>query len=139
LAKQHAVALTEGDLEFEVFMRINARFQENFSIGLEYLPKDERGSLCLLRCNGPHGIFLGNPAVPQQHFLPHLHKAKPENITLGLRPEKGGEATREYVSYPQALVYFLKTIRVTNAEEFFPNIGQLSLNLEKEDQNHELS
>ena len=36
------------DREFSVFMRINEAFQENFSIGLEYSPSDERGSFCLL-------------------------------------------------------------------------------------------
>ena len=48
----------DGSREFSVFMRINEDFPENFSIGLEYHPQEERGSICLLRCNGPHGDFF---------------------------------------------------------------------------------
>ena len=40
---------------FKGFIRYNIRFLENFSIGLDYDPKEERGTICLLRCNGNHG------------------------------------------------------------------------------------
>jgi len=117
----------EGDLEFSVFMRINDDFPENFSIGLEFRPQDEPGSICLLRCNGPHGEFVGGPQSP--HFLPHIHRARPENIEAGLRAERGGEPTDAYASYLEALRYFLRIVNVTNVDEFFPNLRQLELNL----------
>ena len=47
----------EGELDFTIFMRINDAFPENFSIGLVHSPKDERGTIILLRFNGPHGGF----------------------------------------------------------------------------------
>ena len=124
----------KGDREFYVYLRVNEDFPENFSIGLDYVPKEVRGSICLLRCNGPHGEFVDNSETPHPHFLPHIHKAKPENIASGLRAERGGEVTSRYLSYLQALAYFLTAIHVINALEYFPNIGQLSLDLENEEQ-----
>ena len=118
----------EGDLEFSVFMRINDDFPENFSIGLEYRAPDERSSICLLRCNGPHGEFVGGPE--SAHFLHHIHKAKPGNLEARLKAERGGERTDAYDSYLEALRYFLKVVNVTNADEFFPNLRQLALNPE---------
>jgi hypothetical protein len=64
----------EGGLEFSVFMRINEDFNENFSIGLNYSPRDERGTVCLLRCNGPHGDFLGGPLPSESHSRYHIDK-----------------------------------------------------------------
>ena len=40
---------------FRVFIRQNVKFPENFSVGMDFVPRDEPGSVCLLRCNGPHG------------------------------------------------------------------------------------
>jgi hypothetical protein len=125
----------DGDLEFSVFMRINEDFHENFSIGLNYSPRDERGTLCLLRCNGPHGDFLGYSPSPGSHFLYHVHRAKAENIEAGLRAEYGAEPAEGYASYREALVFFLKEVNVVNSGEYFPELSQpmLPLNLpEKE-------
>jgi len=111
----------DGSLEFSVFMRINEDFPEDFSIGLEYHPQEERGSICLLRCNGPHGDFLGSP-IPSSHFHYHIHKAKSQNLASGLRAERGGEVTDTYASYDQALHHFLRVIHAVNAEEYFPGL-----------------
>jgi len=118
-----------------VFMRINDDFPENFSIGLNYSPRDERGTLCLLRCNGPHGDFIGASPAPQSHFRYHVHRAKAENMEAGLKAECGGEPTKGYASYKDALAFFLNEINVINALEYFPELSQpmLPLNLpEKE-------
>ena len=64
---------------------------------------------------------------PETHFKPHIHRAKSENIEAGLRPEKDGEETDAFASYRDALVYFLKTINVTKAEQFFPELHQSRL------------
>jgi len=116
-----------GDHEFSVFMRINETFPENFTIGLNYYPKDERGSLCLLRCKGPHGEFLGHPSLPHAHFLYHVHRAKPENIESGMRPERGGEAADAYASFQEALRHFLLTVNVIDADDHFPGFRQATL------------
>lgn len=118
----------DGDLEFSIFIRVNQDFEENFSVGLVYHPREERGQFCLLRCNGPHGDFDGSPASP--HFLYHVHKARPENIEAGIRAERGGEVTDRYASHQQAIRYLLMIANVLNAEEYFPAI-QLPLDFER--------
>jgi hypothetical protein len=125
----------DGDLNFAVFMRINETFRENFSIGLTHSPSDEPGELCLLRFNGPHGEFLGAPDTP--HFVYHIHRATPESILAGLRPERGGKATSLYASYDQALYHFLKMVNVENMQEFFADLTQMDLAFNQE-QNREL-
>lgn len=50
----------DGKFGFAVFMRINERFPENFSVGLNVVPKNEPGSFCVLRYNGPHGEHVNS-------------------------------------------------------------------------------
>lgn len=118
----------DGKYSFGVFMRVDEEFRENFSIGLTYRPKGERDRISLLRCNGPHGSFIGeSESDTSSHFSYHVHRAKAENIEAGVRAESGGEITAEYGSYDQALRYFLRRIEIVNANDHFPNIGQTTL------------
>lgn len=112
---------TKGEHEFAVFMRINDKFQENFSIGLMYFPTGERGSVCLLRFNGPHGDFISEDDSPKTHFLPHIHKADSDNISAGLRGERGAIKTEDYASYDEALQKFIQTINIINVMDYFPD------------------
>jgi hypothetical protein len=114
----------ETGLEFEVFLRISTYFPENFCLGITHRPQGERDRITLLRCNGPHGLFIGGPEDLHSHFLFHIHRAKAENINMGLRAERGGQPTTEYASYREALSYFLRTINVENLKEHFPGINQ---------------
>ncbi|OIO97704.1 MAG: hypothetical protein AUJ92_03055 [Armatimonadetes bacterium CG2_30_59_28] len=41
---------TDGKHGFRAFMRHSLEFAEDFSLGLVYVPKDEPGSFCLMRC-----------------------------------------------------------------------------------------
>jgi hypothetical protein len=50
------------DGEFSAFIRRSDDFPENFSIGLNYDPKDGSGEITLIRCNGQHGVF-GGPSI----------------------------------------------------------------------------
>lgn len=115
------------DGEFVAFLRVNERFPENFSIGLEYVPKGEKGNIILMRCNGPHGPYWdeqqGMVSSPHKSF--HIHKAKSENIESGFRPERGGTATTEYACFEEALRFFLREIHVQSPEEYFPGINQM--------------
>jgi hypothetical protein len=121
---------TDDKLEFDVFMRKNMDFPENFSIGIEYKPRGEK-SFCLLRCNGPHGKFKGEPEETESvHFHYHFHKAKPENLERGIRAEQNGEITKGYASFEDALPYFLKTINVEGYESHFPALLQQQINFE---------
>ena len=120
----------QSDKDFTVFMRINDEFPENFSIGLVHSPKDERGTICLLRFNGPHGGFGWR--ADMHGSLYHIHRAGPENIEAGKRAEAGGKATRAFASYEQALRHFLRQVNVCEAEELFPGTFQLRLNSNEE-------
>lgn len=117
-----------GDKVFSVFMRINVEFPENFSIGLVYHPKDERGTLTLIRMNGPHGEFLTSSGVsPDSHCLYHCHLAKPSNIQSGRLPEWGGDPVTCYASYEQALYCFLSVANIRDADIHFPKYQEPTL------------
>ncbi len=122
----------DGQHEFSVFMRVSESFPEDFSIGLVYLPKDEPGSVILLRCNGPHGELEGTFDTTHSHFSCHLHKAKAENIAAGSRPEKGGEPTDRYASFEQALPFFLKLINLSEVSDIMPQQQQLGIEFDPE-------
>lgn len=118
----------DGNMGFAVFMRINERFPENFSIGLNFIPRYEPGSFCLLRYNGPHGEHVNEPFGEEHpHFGYHIHSAKAELIEAGMLPEKYAEITETYASYKEALFQFIKIINIQDAEQYFNNFGQDSL------------
>jgi hypothetical protein len=52
--KSFGLESEDGDHRFTVFIRYNDEFNENFSVGLVYNPRERRGEILLLRCNGPH-------------------------------------------------------------------------------------
>ncbi|MFH1096966.1 MAG: hypothetical protein V1749_05665 [Candidatus Desantisbacteria bacterium] len=104
---------------YSAFMRKNESFHENFSIGLIVYPKDELGSLVLLRYNGPHGEHVNDLSDLHPHFGFHIHEARAENIEKGVSSEKYAELTESYGSYEEALTHFLKRINVKNASKYF--------------------
>lgn len=113
--------------QFSVFMRQSEAFAENFSIGLQYLPKDDE-PLILLRCNGPHGMVAQSLPSPLSHHVGfHIHRATQENIEQGLRPEKGAEITTEFASYKDALKFFLNLANIKWTEKHFPGLVQPNL------------
>ena len=57
---------------FEIFIRQNVRFIENFSIGLRYRADSPLGTITLVRYNGPHGE---SSRAPDGHYAkPHIHR-----------------------------------------------------------------
>lgn len=117
----------DGNVGFSVFMRINERFPENFSIGLNVIPKDEPGSFCVLRYNGPHGEHVNSGFEEEHpHYGYHIHKANTDLMDAGILPERYAEITEAYASYEEALVVFLKITNIQNADEYF-NPRQCSL------------
>ena len=116
-------------IKFSVFMRKNESFPENFSIGLIVYPKDEYGSFCILRYNGPHGDHVNSLLDPHPHFGFHIHEAKAENIMEGFSSELYAELTKSYGSYEEALLHFLKRINIENADKYFDIHRQLPLDL----------
>ncbi len=113
--------------EFIVFMRINEHFQENFSIGLTVIPKDEPGSFCVLRCNGPHGEHT-NAGYGEEnpHFDFHIHRANASMLAEGMLPEKFAEKTETYASYEEALSHFVKLTNIQNVGQYITLQDQLS-------------
>lgn len=116
----------DGLHRFTVFMRINETFLENFTIGLDYVPKDRGGRLCLLRCNGPHGEHSNNRNF-DAHYGYHIHKAIAKYINKGLKSDIYAELTEEYATYNDALIFFLKYCNIRGAEKYIINYRQLSL------------
>jgi hypothetical protein len=112
-----------GDREFRVFMRVHDEFNENFSIGLVYLPKDGSGELVLLRCNGPHGEFnrIFDPSSLHTEF--HVHRATEQAIRAGLRAEQFASRSSQYASYREALAWFVREVNIDPAN-YFPDSSQ---------------
>jgi hypothetical protein len=112
--------------EFGVFISRNMYFQENFSIGLTYDPKEEKGKFCLLRCNGLHGETINTP----HHSYFHIHNVLAEDINNGIKIERNINKTEEYSTFEDALQYFLKYINLSKPDcnKHFPKpSGQLDL------------
>lgn len=118
---------TDGLYKFHVFMRINSKFIENFSIGLRYTPSDGSEHFNVLRCQGPHGGYKGTITADDSHFEYHIHLARAENIAEGKIAEKDGEFTDAYSTYEDALVYFIRRCNIIGAEEHFNFMRQLDL------------
>jgi hypothetical protein len=123
----------DGDHDFRVFMRKSEEFPENFSIGLAYLPKDGNGEIVLLRCNGPHGEFNATLDASHPHYSFHVHQATEETIASGERPESHAESCAEFASYEEALQYFIRTVNIDDAAEYFPDLAQGHFRFEQDE------
>ena len=108
----------DGTLSFRAFIRFNIKFPENFSIGLDYNPREEKGTICLLRCNGTHGE---NQQIPHHQSF-HIHKANSDTINAGAKPESNIEIVNDYASLEQAIHYFIKYINLKQEDQnnYFP-------------------
>jgi len=115
----------DGKHTFRVFLRQSRQFTENFSVGIDYLPKDEPGSFCLLRCNGMHGGHKVHP----HHLNCHIHRSKAEDVNAGLRVERHIEPTTQYASFRDAQRHFLLLVNVqsTDLNQYFSDITQPDL------------
>ena len=118
-------SLTNGEDRFEVFIRQNSQFIENFSLGLKYL---NRGaiprSFTLVRFNGPHGEIS---IQPDGHYaVPHIHRISAIEVEAGsIQPkERHRELTDRYLTFESALVAFFEDIRVSNYIEYFSETVQ---------------
>lgn len=116
----------DKEFYFNAFGRYNSTFPENFSVGLIYFPKDERGSFEILRCNGMHGEHKLFP----HHVNFHIHKITTEAIENNLKEDCNIEITDEYVTFDDALRFFVKYINLNpeDIQKYFPG-KELQLNL----------
>jgi hypothetical protein len=129
------LASLDGQHSYIGFISENATFQENFSIGLVYNPKEAKGHVVLVRVNGPHGP---NEKAPH-HDGPHVHKATAEAIEAGLKPEKGALITDvPYATIKDAIQYYVRLINIVPADRqkhFPPPSNQTELAFGINDEN----
>jgi hypothetical protein len=118
LRKDFTLQSKEGDLQFGVFIRRHIEYQENFSIGLVYYPADDK-SMILFRCNGNHGEVVEDPLRPSDHFDYHTHTITSDDIQKGIREPSFSGVTKDYASYEEAFVYFIKRANIQNADKYF--------------------
>lgn len=111
----------DGQHSFSGFITQNLTFTENFSIGLSYSPKDEKGNIVLLRCNGPHGATKSIP----HHAVCHIHISTAERINNGLKPEGQIEMTNEYSTIESAIQYYVRHVNIVpvDRQRYFPSPG----------------
>ena len=118
MKKNFTLVSIDGNYSFGGFITQNRMFTENFSIGLVYNPKGEKGSIILLRCNGTHGPTEDMP----HHNSPHIHKATKDRIDMGLFAAGNIEITTSYATYEDAIQFYVKTIGliVVDRLKYFP-------------------
>ena len=116
----------DEERSYHAFIRKHNDYQENFSIGLVFLPT-EHASIQLVRFNGNHGETVDNPLKPHPHRDFHIHKITPELIEEEINDPKEVSVTDKYASYEQAFRYFCEYVNIVNANEYFPGIGQTNL------------
>ena len=125
--KRHFTLMSvDGNYNFNGFITQSLIFSENFSIGLVFNPKGEKGTIVLLRCNGPHG----GTKITSHHATCHIHRATAERINTGLKPEGNIELTQEYSTIESAIQFYVKHINLLpdDKQKYFPPpSGQIPL------------
>lgn len=126
MKKSFTLKSLDGKYNFNGFINQNLMFSENFSIGLSYNPKDEKGNIVLLRCNGMHGGTKEQP----HHASCHVHTSTAEGINNGNKSEDRIEQTNEYLTIDEAIQYYVNRINITPSDRykyFPPPSGQIDL------------
>jgi hypothetical protein len=105
----------DGLHKFKGYINQNTNFPENFSIGLVYYPRDEKGKVCLLRCNGPHGDHIG---APEHHLKCHIHTVLARDIADGMKRERHVEKDANYApAIDDAIQYYVKRVNLNVADK----------------------
>ncbi len=109
---------SDGQYHFNCFIRELVEFPENFSIGLDYNPKEEKGVIKLLRFNGMHGGHIEFP----HHAHCHIHQATAFSINNGLDPTNKATETNDYTTLSEAIQFFLRYVNVNSGDalKYFP-------------------
>lgn len=114
-----ALLVNDADQEFRMFTRRNSIFIENFSIGLDYLPRDGTTPIPLIRCNGQHGDQLNRLKDDSHHNKFHVHHAIEQAFSAGLNPLMHADVTDEYGTFQEALAFFVRKVNIIGAEKYF--------------------
>lgn len=118
LKRSFTLVSLDGQYSFNGFITQNLTFQENFSVGLAFNPKGEKGTIVLLRCNGAHG---GTKQFPH-HASCHIHKCSADGVNDGNKSEDNIEVTKAYATIDEAIQYYVKRIGIdaTHSAKYFP-------------------
>lgn len=106
--KEFRMTSIDGVFSFKGFLSQNEKFQEDFSCGLVFEPKEEKGRICIIRVNGLHG---GNTRIPH-HAHCHEHRADADDINNGIKAERLIQEVKDYTTYEQGVLYFVKRINI---------------------------
>ncbi|MBI5857401.1 MAG: hypothetical protein HZB42_07095 [Sphingobacteriales bacterium] len=106
--KEFKLSSIDDQYLFRGFMNQNDAFQEDYSIGLVYEPKGEKGRVCLLRVNGLHG---GTKVIPH-HAYCHEHTALAEDLNNGIKREKNIIKVDNYTTMEEAIQHYVKRINI---------------------------
>lgn len=110
--KDFRLEAIDGSGKFRAFARQSSMYPENFSIGLEFEPENGDDSMILIRCNGPHGDFNNRVNPEHHHFHPHVHRASSAALEKNERAEKYAIRTDQFVTFEQAMRFFLEIINL---------------------------
>ena len=110
--KEFKMKSTDGLYDFKGFINHNDKFPEDFSCGLVYNPKEEKGKFCIIRVNGLHG---GNKHIPH-HSHCHEHRTDAEDINNGIKAERHIEEVKSYTTCEQGVQYYVKRINIVEPD-----------------------
>lgn len=108
--------------KFSMFIRRSIPFQEDFSIGLIWLPPSCQ-KIILYRCNGCHGK---NRSIAHQR-IPHIHKLSERDISMGNYNPHTASITNKYNDFTGAILFFLHFCNIIDGEQDFPDLLEQDL------------
>jgi hypothetical protein len=123
--KNFTLRSIDNTYNFSGYIIQNSTFAENFSIGLIYNSKEDKGKITLLRCNGLHGMTR-----ELHHATCHIHTAIAEDLNNGIKVERNIKQTNEYSTLEDAIQFFVKYISIIpmdRQKHFPPPAGQIGL------------
>lgn len=126
----HLKGTGEEETSFIVYIRQNAKFIENYSIGVRYRTEDEKlGIIILVRYNGPHGET--SRAADGHYAKTHTHRITHDDLLAGnTNPqERDREITDRYSTFEDALRVFFGDINIQNWTSYFPGLENEQLSM----------
>ena len=108
----------DESVRFSIYQRQNLLDVNDFSCGIEYLPR-VGARLTLARYNGPshrHGEII---------YRPHIHRATARAIAAGKKPESEADETDRYTNLDGALRCLVEDFHLQGLS--LPNDNQASL------------
>ncbi len=118
IKKSFTLESVDKQHSFGGFITQSQTFPENFSVGLTYYPKSEKGNYILLRCNGKHGLHEGIP----HHAECHVHTTDAVSINSGMNTAHIATVTKNYITLEEAIQYYVEKINLMpeDRRKYFP-------------------